>query len=133
VNSKEAYTSGRGKNGARKRTRTSTTVRPLAPEASASASSAIRAQGNKTGKYKFEAGVGVCQRNGEVCGGKVRMLECPRAARGGSIYGRENLPEVRRRAGDGEVRGGGNYSREEWKRADRKGGQRSLWFAGVGV
>jgi hypothetical protein len=34
-------------NGARKRTRTSTTVRPLAPEASASASSAIRAQGAK--------------------------------------------------------------------------------------
>ena len=30
--------------GARKRTRTSTTVRPLAPEASASANSAIRAQ-----------------------------------------------------------------------------------------
>ena len=33
-----------GKDGARKRTRTSTTVRPLAPEASASANSAIRAQ-----------------------------------------------------------------------------------------
>src|ERR1700688_3371955 len=34
--------------GARKRTRTSTTVRPLAPEASASANSAIRAQGKTT-------------------------------------------------------------------------------------
>jgi hypothetical protein len=32
------------RDGARKRTRTSTTVRPLAPEASASANSAIRAQ-----------------------------------------------------------------------------------------
>jgi hypothetical protein len=37
----------RERNGARKRTRTSTTVRPLAPEASASASSAIRAQGKQ--------------------------------------------------------------------------------------
>jgi hypothetical protein len=35
------------RDGARKRTRTSTTVRPLAPEASASASSAIRAQGKQ--------------------------------------------------------------------------------------
>jgi hypothetical protein len=33
-----------GKDGARKRTRTSTTLRSLAPEASASANSAIRAQ-----------------------------------------------------------------------------------------
>jgi hypothetical protein len=38
----------RKRDGARKRTRTSTTVRPLAPEASASASSAIRAQGKTT-------------------------------------------------------------------------------------
>jgi hypothetical protein len=40
----EALGEDRLKNGARKRTRTSTTVRPLAPEASASANSAIRAR-----------------------------------------------------------------------------------------
>ena len=52
------------RNGARKRTRTSTTVRPLAPEASASASSAIRAQGaKKRGNSNFEGHGGVCQRN----------------------------------------------------------------------
>ncbi len=39
----EGWQTEEGKDGARKRTRTSTTVRPLAPEASASANSAIRA------------------------------------------------------------------------------------------
>src|ERR1700739_2800442 len=43
-------------NGARKRTRTSTTVRPLAPEASASASSAIRAQGKQRRQVLFWGG-----------------------------------------------------------------------------
>src|SRR5260221_14767217 len=50
--------------GARKRTRTSTTVRPLAPEASASANSAIRAQGNTTGRSYFGDGKGSFSRKG---------------------------------------------------------------------
>ena len=44
------------RNGARKRTRTSTTVRPLAPEASASASSAIRAQAKENRQILFWGG-----------------------------------------------------------------------------
>ena len=50
--------------GARKRTRTSTTVRPLAPEASASASSAIRAQQRKIEAiFILSAWKPLCQRS----------------------------------------------------------------------
>ena len=48
-------------NGAQERTRTSTTVRPLAPEASASASSATWAQMQKQGDFDCDLGKEVCQ------------------------------------------------------------------------
>src|SRR5580704_9155113 len=75
---KAAATKGnalRGRDGARKRTRTSTTVRPLAPEASASASSAIRAQGKTTGRSYFGGGKVVCQRRTAPDFGS--LCDCP--------------------------------------------------------
>jgi hypothetical protein len=51
-----------GEDGAQERTRTSTALRPLRPERSASASSATWARLRKMLQIDFDAGVGECQR-----------------------------------------------------------------------
>ena len=74
------------RNGAQERTRTSTTLRPLAPEASASASSATRARVKKKlalmsqpdlrGIFNSARGLLLCQRKARpTAGGEVRIAE----------------------------------------------------------